>query len=196
MSAYFGTGHRCCGTAPTCSRRPWSRGTGRRCAEHRRGSLLSLAAAACRRTGRRCQSRSCSMFHSPTHRGRADRTDGDGVGQFPSLLRGLPSAQTEVTGGQSLPRQAGSTKKHWPLMDLVPAGTGRRRWRRTISVAVARPPIGTHGSHRRTIAAPASGVDKEALAPDESGACGTADGPPHMPAASRLGRAADAVCLS
>src|SRR5882724_10540936 len=45
-----------------------------------------------------------------------------GVGQFPSLLRGLRSAQMEVTGGQSLPRQAGSTKKHWFPMDLVPAG--------------------------------------------------------------------------
>jgi hypothetical protein len=45
-----------------------------------------------------------------------------GVGQFPSLLSGLPSAQTEVTGGQSLPRQAGSTKKHWPLSNLVPTG--------------------------------------------------------------------------
>jgi hypothetical protein len=45
-----------------------------------------------------------------------------GVGQLPSLLRGLPSGQMEVTGGQSLPRQAGSTKKHWPLINLAPAG--------------------------------------------------------------------------
>src|SRR4051812_50069703 len=45
-----------------------------------------------------------------------------GGGQLPSLLRGLPSGQMEVTGGQSLPRQAGSTKKHWPLINLAPAG--------------------------------------------------------------------------
>src|SRR4051812_50230445 len=45
-----------------------------------------------------------------------------GGGQLPSLLRGLPSGQMEVTGGQSLPRQAGATKKHWPLINLAPAG--------------------------------------------------------------------------
>jgi hypothetical protein len=45
-----------------------------------------------------------------------------GVGQYPSLSRGLPSAQRDVTGGQSLPRQAGSTNKHWPLINLAPAG--------------------------------------------------------------------------
>ena len=124
-----------------------------------RGSDRTREPRLCCRQGRSSDCCSDTRHHVWACRRGRDRPPASE--QFPSLLRGLPSAQTGnvvVDGGMRRAPAAMASR-----VQQVPCGRERRertrrRWRRTISVAVARPAVGAdrQGDARRRAAGPRS----------------------------------------